>query len=358
MSIAKKDEKKKPELTKKPPAKKTAKGTGTSQKSKTELSGQAAATVKKRETALETNIFMGPDSTPFKDIAFPKAVVDKKRLAVHAWLVETEKMDGISSDDRIKFIKTGIKKVSSLVAFANKKTNQAAKNFADEAIDVGLVGLRLKELNVGSSIPWGVFAEEQMPFLSKRNRQKYMMLAAREDCYPFTYLGVDQLEVLCSLTKKSTEKNAIGKLLSDYDIPFDETSELDMESFKKAVNVAIGNERLKKGGIEIALQLVEDTIHSGTKIDNKLIKRLKDSKNSNGDPAVLLQNIIDDDDEDDTETTENRLQDFNTLGNRLVVTVHNILQDYDKMETTHKETLEALFLKLQELKAIIMPDKS
>lgn len=351
-------EKKKAELTKKQSGKKSGKSNGATQKNKTKLSGKAAATTKKVKAVLETKSFMGPDSTPFKDVAYPKKVVDKKRLAVHAWLAQSEKTDNLNSRDIDKLIKTGIAKTKSLVELANKETNQAAKNFADRAIVVGLAGLQLKKLNAKSPIPWGVFAEERMPFLSIRNRQKYMMLAEREDCYPFTYLGVDKLEILCSLTKKSMDENPIGKLLSDYDIPFDETSELDMESFKNAVNVAIGNERLKKGGIEIELQFVKDAIQSGTKIDNKLIKRLKDSKKSNGDPAVLLQTIIDgDDDEDDTENTEKRLQDFNTLGNRMIKTVDYILKDSDGIETTHKETFELLFAKFIELKPVIMPDE-
>jgi len=353
----KKNDKKKTDLKTKRSGKKNGKGNGASQKNKTKLSGKAAVTTKKVKAMLETKLFMGPDTTPFKDVAYPKVVVDKKRLAVHTWLTETEKMDDISNADRAKLIKTGIAKTKSLVAGANKKVNVAARNFADDALVVGLAGLRLKALNVSSTTPWGVFAEEQMPFLSKRNRQKYMMLAEREDCYPLTFLGVDKLEILCSLTKKSKDENAIGKLLSDYDIPFDEKSELDMESFKKAVDVAIGNEKLKKGGIEIALQCVEDAIQNGTKIDTKLIKRLQDSNNSNGDPAVLLQTIIDGDDDDGTEAPEKRLQDFNTQGNRMVVTVHNVMQDYDKMETTHKETFVALFEILEALKAKIMPDK-
>ena len=353
----KKNDKKKTDLTKEQSGKKNGKGTATPKKTKTELSAKAAATMKKVKAMLETNSCMGPDTTPFKDIAYPKVVVDKKRMAIHKWLVETEKMDDISDKNRAKLIKTGIAKTKSLVELANKETNQAKKNFADRAIDVGLAGLRLKQLNVSSPIPWGVFAEEQMPFLSKRNRQKYMMLAEREDCYTFTFLGVDKLEILCSLTKKSKDENAIGKLLSDYDIPFDETSELDMDTFKKAVNVAIGNERLKKSGIEIAMQVVQDAIKSGNKIDTKLIKRLQDAKNGNGDPAVLLQKIIDGDDDDNTKTTEKRLQDFNTLGNRLIKTVDYILKDSDKIETTHKETFELLFAKFIELKPVIMPDE-
>jgi len=350
MSI-KKNEKKKTDLTTNQPIKKDGKGT------KIELSGTAAATTKKVKAKLNTKIFMGPDATLFKDIAYPKVVVDKKRLAVHAWLAATEKTEDLSSGDIDKLIKTGIAKTKSLVAFANKETNKAAKNFADRAIVVGQAGIRLKALNVGSSIPFGVFAEEQMPFLNKRNRQKYMMLAAREDCYPFTYLGVDQLEILCSLTKKSKDENAIGKLLSDYNIPFDETSELDMVSFKRAVNEAIGYERLKKSGIEVPFQLVKDAIQSGNGIDSKLIKRLKDSLKSNGDPAVLLQSIIDGDDDDETETTEKRFQDFNTLGNRMIKTMDYILKDSDKIETTHKETFALLLAKLIELKPVIMPDE-
>lgn len=351
MSTKKKEEKK-TDLNTEQSGKKDGKG------NKLELTGQAAATMKKVKAMLETKSYMGPDTTPFKDIAYPKVVVDRKRLAVHAWLTETEKMDALSDADRAKFIKTGIAKTKSLVELANKETNKAAKNFADRAIVVGLAALQLKKLNAKSTTPFGVFAEEQMPFLNIRNRQKYMMLARRKDCHPFTYLGVDLLEVLCSLTKGAKDDNAIGKLLSDYDIPFDETSELDMESFKKAVNVAIGNERLKKGGIEMDLQSVQDAIQSGIKIDTKLIKRLKDSKKSNGDPAVLLQNIIDGDDDGDTGTTKERLQDFNTLGNRLIKTMDYILKDSDKMETTHKETFELLFAKFLEMKAAIMPDKS
>ena len=90
--------------------------------------------------------------------------------------------------------------------------------------------------------------ETNLPFLGKRNRQKFMRLAKRSDCHDYTHLGVDRLDVLCSLTEDSAEEEPIKALFGKYDIPFDETSEVNMTEFRNQIDAAISNERLVKKG--------------------------------------------------------------------------------------------------------------
>ena len=116
-----------------------------------------------------------------------------------------------------------------------------------------------------------------------------MLLAKRVDCHDYVYLGIDRMEVLCSVTKKSDEENPIGALLEKYDIGFDETSEVNMNEFKKAIDAAISNERLMKNGVEINFNLIRNAINIGIEFDKSMIKRLKDAHSSDGIPGEVAR---------------------------------------------------------------------
>jgi hypothetical protein len=199
----------------------------------------------------------------------------------------------------------------------------------------------------GSEKPWGAWAEEHLPFIAKRNREKYMLIGSRPDCWPFSFLGVDRLEMLCSVTREMEGKDRIGDLLEKYKIPFDETMELNMSAFKAMVDAAINNERLVKSGITINFNLITNIVNLGVDFDKSLIRRLKDIMDCGGNPEALLQKIsLTGGREDMDVTPEKRLQDFNTLTNRLIKTLDYIMGDQDQLVKIDRETFRLLLEKL------------
>ena len=307
---------------------------------------------KDEEPGEETLPYMGMDSTAFIDIAFVKIdEPDESIKTVNDWLNKKIKPGKAQKSTRTKMFQTGIDLAKNLVAESNKIINVAAKNFADNAIIIGTICLKLKELNRSSGIPWEVKAEESMPFLNKRNRQKFMLLAKRKDCHAFSYLGVDRMETLCSLTKTSEEDSPIGALLDKYSIPYDEKSELNMEEFKKSVDAAVSTERLLKNGFDFSFDRVKDVTNAGVKIDKSVIKRLKEIQKCEGNPETLIKDLATNQGADDPEeTSEKRLQDFNTLSERLIKSMDYIIKNVDLLDNLDSDTFVNLLNKLLELK--------
>jgi hypothetical protein len=294
--------------------------------------------------------YMGMDSTAVIDIAFVDEKPGRNQNAVTKWLEKIEKPTKGKELSKKGINKLGIKLLERLVADSNRQINLAAKNNAEMAIYIGIILLKLKEINRNSKVPWGPWAEENLPFLDKRNRQKYMLLARRTDCHDYVYLGIDRMEVLCSMTKKSDEENPIGALLEKYDIGFDENSEIKMDEFKKAIDAAISNERLIKNGVQVNFNLINNIVNIGVDVDKSMIKRLKDVQECGGNPETLLENLALNRGMDDPDPSgEKRLQDFNTLSTRLGKTIDYIIQDVDQIENVDWETYELLIQKLREL---------
>ncbi len=225
--------------------------------------------------------YMGIDTTAVIDIRNIE-IEDEIDNTVADWISKVAKPKDGQVLDKDAVIQEGVGLVRELIAEANKFINLAAKNYAERAIVIGSACNFLKELTRGSDEPWGVWAERNLPFLGKRNRQKFMMIANRPDCHAFTYLGVDRIEVLCSLTKDSKKKAPVSALLKKYSIPFDETSEVNMTEFRNRVDAAISNERLLKKGLKIDFDLVANAINAKVGIDKTLIKKLNDIKDSEG----------------------------------------------------------------------------
>jgi hypothetical protein len=153
--------------------------------------------IQSREPLTESLTYMGIDTTAMIDIANIE-IEDESENTVADWIDKVSKPKDGQKLDKDSVIQEGIGLVKGLIAEANKLINIAAKNYADRAINIGTACNFLKELTRGFDDPWGVWAEKNLPFLGKRNRQKFMLLANRTDCHDFTYLGVDRLEVLCS----------------------------------------------------------------------------------------------------------------------------------------------------------------
>lgn len=305
-----------------------------------------------QEPFSESLTYMGMDSTAMADIAFIE-VEDDGDSQVADWIAEvTEPKEG-HKPDKDKAIQQGVEIVGNLTAEANMVINIAAKNYAERAIDIGIACIILKELTRGFDEPWGVWAEKHLPFLGKRNRQKFMMLAKRTDCHDFSYLGVDKLEVLCSLTKDSTGEEPIKALFEKYHIPFDETSEVNMTEFRNQIDAAISNERLVNKGLEINYDLVKNAVNAKVGFNTALIRKIKDIKDCEGNPETYIRNLTinqgSQGSEDTGEETQSRLQDFNSLSSRLVKTIDYIVKDRDHLDSLDKDIFINLYEKIDAL---------
>jgi len=303
-----------------------------------------------QEPGTESLAYIGVDTTAMIDISNIE-IEDESDNAVADWIDKIAKPEDGQELDKDTVIQEGIGLVEGLIAEANKLINMAAKNYADRAIDIGTACNFLKELTRGSDEPWGVWAEKNLPFLGTRNRQKFMMLANRRDCHDFTRLGVDRLDVLCSVTKDSEEKEPVKALLAKYSIPFDENSEVNMTEFRNMVDAAISNERLLKKGLKIDFDLVANAINAKVGIDKALIKKLKDIQDCEGKPETHLRTLTLSQGSDDPEIeVKKRFQDFNSLSSRLVKTIDYIINNRDHLDGLDKDIFVYLYGKIEELR--------
>ena len=166
-----------------------------------------------------------------------------------------------------------------------------------------------------------------------------MLIASRADCYPYTFLGIDRLEHLCTVTRKSESKDKIGELLARYEIPFDPKAETNLDEFKLQIDAALCSEKLIKKGISIEHQLLVDSLRNGVDIGPSFIKTLKNISNSEGEPVKYIEKMIasggvDPDDKDEPRKPE----DFNKLSNRLAQTIDYLLEGINA-ETIEVEQL-------------------
>ena len=305
-----------------------------------------------QEPFSESLTYMGLDSTAMTDIAFVEAV-DDDDSPLEDWITKLENPEGGEKPDKDEAIREGLEIASTLTAEANKVINMAAKNYAERAIEIGTVCIFLKELTRGSNEPWGVWAQTNLPFLGKRNRQKFMRLAKRSDCHGFTHLGVDKLDVLCSLTEGSTEEEPIVALFEKYEIPFDETSEVNMTEFRNQIDAAISNERLVKKELEINFDLVKNAVDAKVNFNTALIEKIKDIKDCDGNPETYIRNLTitqgsQGSDNPDTDT-QKRFQDFNSLSSQLVKTIDYIVKDTDHLDSLDKDIFINLYEKINAL---------
>lgn len=291
--------------------------------------------------------YMGVDSTAVIDIAILEEVDDDDQTAVMAWMAQIKKPKKGQKLPIEQLTGQGIELIRGISAVANRLINEANKSFADKAISIGHICLKLKDLIRGSEKPWGAWAEENLPFIAKRNREKYMLIGSRPDCWPFSFLGVDRLEMICSVTKGMEGQDRIGDLFRKYSIPFENDAEVNMSEFKAMIDAAINNERLVKSGLTINFNLVTNIVNLGVDFDKALIRRLKDISDCGGDPEALLQKIsLTGGKEDMDVTPEKRMQDFNHLTNRLLKTLDFIIGDQDQLVKIDRETFRLLLEKL------------
>jgi len=319
------------------------------------------AVTKSNEPELESWLYMGTDETSVATISNIEVIDDDTQQAVEDWIGKIKKPQKGQKLPAEQLISDAIDLIKDISSAANRLINEANKNFADRAIFIGRICLKLKELIRGSDKPWGAWAEENLPFVGKRNREKYMLIASRPDCWRFSFLGVDRLEMLCSVTKGMEGDDLIGNLLQKYSIPFDESSEMNMSEFKSAIDAAINNERLMKNGLTVNFNLVTNIINLGVDFDRSLIRRLKDISECGGNPESLLERIaLSGGREEMDVTAEKRLQDFNSLTNKLIKTIDYIINEQDQLVKIDRETFQMLVEKLMSIQdlGILKPEES
>jgi hypothetical protein len=311
----------------------------------------SAKSIELVQPAEETLAYAGYDSTAVIDIAFVDSPpVKKESKTLESWMSEC----GDPNADRSKVIKNGVAFAKRIAKEINKLINITAKDVAERAIHLGMILLQLKEMVKGSDTLWTVWAEENLPFIGERNREKYMMLAKRKDSHPFTFLGVDRMEMLCSATKDSKQQDPIGSLLLKYEITFNDESDPNMSEFKNLIDSAINNEKLLKTGITADFALVKDLTLNGTDFDKSFLKELKHIQESGGSAEVRLKKLsMNNGKETDEDDGEKRIQDFNTLSNRLIKTIDYIVKDSNQHAKVDQNTFTKLLEKLVELQKLV-----
>ena len=303
------------------------------------------------EKAKMTGIWpsLGTDSTAVIDVVImnPDDIPAVQVGEIGDWLKKSKEETG----DLDEKIRAGVELARTEAANFNKLVHVTGKNMAERAFLMGAILLRLKALSRGSGLLWGVWAEKNLTFINKRNREKFMLLAKRKDCHQYAFLGVDRLELLCSATKDSKDVNPIGELLGKYQISYDDKSEVNLVEFKLSIDSALNNEKLLRNGITADLDVIKNLTQIGTEFDKSFVKKLKDIQDCGGNPQTYLGKLSMNRGEEPLESKdEKRLQDFNTLSNRLIKTIDFMFEDEDIIAMVDKATLEILFEKLTKLR--------
>jgi hypothetical protein len=322
------------------------------QEALTKQEGTALEVIKPVVPVTESWSYAGPDSTAVVDITILEVKDeddDEEDFGMAEWSAYC-KMSKVSLDEKIE---SGIGFVRDLAEDYNLLINRTQKKLAKRAIVLGKFFLALKDLVRQKGEHWIPWAEKNMPFIERRNREKYMLLAKRKDCHPFSFLGVDRLEMLCSATKDFEGDDPIGYLLTKYNIQFDPRSDENLAEFKNRIDTAINREKLIKQGFEPSFDLVFNLTLVGISFDRGLVKTMKNIRDCGGSPEAYLEKLSINQGKDDADDDpEKRLQDFNSLANRLIKTVDYILKSPDFVSKVDKETFSQLLSKIQELQRV------
>ena len=274
-------------------------------------------------------------------------------------------------------IKEKIEEVRVMVTEYNLFVNHTGKELAERAISLGLVLIELKSLVKMSDEKWEEWAAENLPFIGKRNRQKYMLLARRNDCHRYTDLGLERLEMLASTTKNDSDnEDPIGAFMSKHGITVEETSELDLEEFKVQVDTALNREKLEKRGINVSPELVETATRQGKSFDKAQLKKLATIQRDGGNPEAYLRDPssvrkqkeeaeppAEEECEPPTEDVESestaeeegeppvedKVEKFKALADEMIQTVDDILQCPEQISKIDPDSIDELIEKLMEL---------
>jgi hypothetical protein len=234
----------------------------------------------------------------------------------------------------------------------NKSWSGVKGSYARYAIQLGRLLLILKGMVKNCGQNWEPWAAENLPFIKDRTRQVYMRIAAVPSAEDFASLGIERLDEIVSVIKGVEGANPIADFLATHDLTFDPEAEEDLEEFKKKVDLALDAQKLRKAGIEVSLDSIQQYKQDGKKVGSHLINVLKAVQKSGGDPNRYLT----DPPEDEENDGEKRVQSFKKLAVSLQGTIIWILENEDYLEKVDIDLLEALEAKLADLKTrLIQP---
>ncbi len=221
--------------------------------------------------------------------------------------------------------------------------------FGNYAIRVGKLLHIMKVLVRKNFMNWGAWAQVNLPFISSRTRQKYMLIAETENAHEYAFLGVERLAHLIAETNDSDEDNPISTFLSNHRITFEPDQEGGIARFKFDVDFALAVNRIAKADVTIDSSIVRNAMVQKISFDNSLIKAL-----------ALLQSRGADQEQYLRELTENRGkrppsnilegESFKRLTVRYVKNIETVLSDQALLASITPEDIAMLDEKLTALK--------
>lgn len=213
-----------------------------------------------------------------------------------------------------------------------------------------------KEKSKDERIGWSNWANENIKFLEERSRRNYMLLAEREDCHPYFYLGSERLLHLIGATK-GEENDTVSDFLKKHELEFDPRSNPEdnpqlVKQFKDKVDAALAVEKgNEKYGLELDLLKTQGLIALKFKIDNRFFENLKLIKDTGGNLDEHLERIKADIEEYGPSGKPTSVKEsFDKLASRLKSRISEIIDDANLLRGIDKELLRSLVETLNQLK--------
>ena len=267
----------------------------------------------------EDDIFAFPDSTMNEEDIF--TITDSTSAPEVVSIVENDEGKLFDDDDLYiesnEFASMELREDASDAEQYVEKGLNIAKQFNDQlnlrshvfhgaiakyAIQFGQVLLTLKRLVKGSlNQNWEIWAAENISFLKQSRRQIYMRIADYKPAHQYAFLGLARLNLLVQVVKKNTGDDSIGDFLrsNEIKISFDENQSLNLpddmllKDLNLQIDTAIAMEKIANKKIkDVKKENIKELIGLGTKIDKKLIKRLKEEQKKDREPNEYLGILI------------------------------------------------------------------
>jgi hypothetical protein len=306
------------------------------------------------QTIIPTGLALGSDSTAASDIITLIEEDEGDRLGDSAIIDEVDDFldPDTEFDSNEKKLEKGQDLIRRFFLEHNRSWSAVLGTFAGYSFDIGRILHELKALVKACGKKWEPWTAENLVFMNPRTRQAFMQLAAIPGIDNYLHLGKERLLLLGSATKGTKSDDPIGDLLKRHDLYFDPEAEIDLDAYKKAVDIALDHDRLKNAGINVEKNSIRKYKTDGRKIDASLIKVLKAVQKSEGDPNKPLTDPVTDDDDDDG---EKRVQSFKKLAVSLLGTIAWIVDHPDYLDKVEADKIGELEDRLGALKGLINP---
>ena len=293
--------------------------------------------------------YIGMDSTSIIEVTMidgePVSHINELNKDAEEWL-------SLLADKKIagkRAIDEAVDVLDHTVAEVNIAINHAARTTADAAISIGKVLLALKPLIKAEGMIWVPWVSKNLTFISTRSIQQYMRIAERADCQDYSYLGLDALDHLCSVTEGFEGEDKIKTFLKTYGIKERLDAEFDLTELKLTIDTGCNCEELKKHGVEFDFETVKLFTMQGQKCDKALINELLRLKKIGANPANYLQLLVDNKGVPPSFLEEDeggrQLKDVNSLSSKLVITIDSLV---GKHETRIKDVDTDILMKAAE----------